>query len=523
MLLMVTRKERWRLRAVNWTLSTRAPAFRDRRILLAEGGDGCVLLLANNRTAALKKDGPTCNVAQILAGCRSLSTTVVNSRREQESDDPTGICCVDSCTTPAGNSSNHVRHERIAATMLELSISLALLVLLLSVVPTQLRGTVVTAYVVRIILCYLHAYVVTLPDSQFDAIAFERIAWLWARDNRCFDNFTTGSRLYSWAASCIYTVVGRSPLVLQITNAFLGTMIVVVGVRTIRLVSGPSPYSRALGWILALHPSLLLYSAITMREVFVVLTFMLSLFWLVKWLVSERYMQVVWAICWMLISQLFHTGMISGTITICLIVAYFTITRHIVALTRTRVPMRHIKAVLVSLTLAAMLSVVLYVMVDYGYGLDKLQSLATDRFVDAIADWQERSARGRASYFDGDAPRHLVGLIAQAPARLAYFLAAPFPWAISRPVDVWGFLDGFFVVGLLILVVRGMAPGSRHPAYLTVAVVVFAVLLGFAMVTSNYGTAFRHRAKFIPALVVLYSLGRSGGSVSRAQRRASGS
>jgi hypothetical protein len=43
--------------------------------------------------------------------------------------------------------------------------------------------------------------------------------------------------------------------------------------------------------------------------------------------------------------------------------------------------------------------------------------------------------------------------------------------------------------------------------YRTAVLVVALMMIGFALVTSNYGTAFRHRGKFLPALVVLYGYG----------------
>ena len=61
-----------------------------------------------------------------------------------------------------------------------------------------------------------------------------------------------------------------------------------MGMKTIRLLVPHGSHYRYVGWLLALHPSLLLYSAITMREVAVVLTFMASTYWLTKWRTSDN-------------------------------------------------------------------------------------------------------------------------------------------------------------------------------------------------------------------------------------------
>ena len=396
--------------------------------------------------------------------------------------------------------------------MLELSTSLFLSLLLLVFVPRRFQGPVVGAFVLRVMLSYLHAYLIELPDSQFDAVAFEWRAWLWAQDGECLDDFTTGSQIYSWMASCVYLIAGRSALTLQIINSFLGAIVVLVGIKTIRLFEHRDADVRALSWMLALHPSLLLYSAITMREVIVVLTFMLAFHWFIRWLLAGRYPLIVFSMFWMIGSQLIHTGMITGTIVIGAFAAHQTVTRHLRGLLRIRFAKSDMKAALVAFALAIALIGGLSIMLDYGYGLDKLQTLRTERIIDTLSEWQERSARGRASYLEGQAADNWIGISIQLPLRLLYFLAAPFPWNISRARDLWGFFDGLFWVYFSVLIWRQVRNGvCRRRPYLATAALLCALILGFATVTSNYGTAFRHRAKFVPAMVVLYSMGRSYG------------
>ena len=389
-------------------------------------------------------------------------------------------------------------------------VALALLILILSVVRRSYQSVILAAYILRVILSYIHAYVLVLPDSQFDAIRFERVAWMWAEDGRCFNDFTTGSLLYSWIGSCFYILSGRSPLLLQVLNAFFGTVIVLVGMKIMRLLSPHGKEYRYVGWLLALHPSLVLYSAITMREVAVVLPFVVSLYWLVKWRMTGRYSYGLWSILWMTVSQMFHTGVITATVLIAVIFAYYTVTEHWWGLTRLRIAVRHARATTLSLVIIAALSIVVPIMLNEGYGLDKFGRLGSQGVVGALSGWQEQVARGRASYLTGLHPGDWVGLLLQLPIRLAYFMGAPFAWTIANARDLWGFIDAGFLTLLSLQVVRHIKNGAwRRRAYCSIAVVTFAVIIGFAAVTSNYGTAFRHRAKFVPALIIVYAYGSS--------------
>ena len=393
--------------------------------------------------------------------------------------------------------------------MWEITVSIGFLAVLALVTDRRTRLVVVVAYLMRMAMAYVHAYVVPLPDSQFDAIRFERMAWMWARDGQCFDDFTTGSLLYSWIGSCVYLVVGRTALVLQLANCFFGALIVLVGMRTARRLPHVRSHDRRVGWAIALYPSLVLYSAIMMREVAVVFCFTVSLYFLAKWASGDGYRYAVWAILWVATSQLFHTGMVAATLTVVAVVMYVTISENWRGLARIHIRVRDARITVASLVLAGGLIGLGALALSRGFGLDKLQQLTEvgADFVEVLGGWQQLVARGRASYLGSLQPDSWIDVLVQTPVRLAYFLGAPFVWMVGGVRDLWGFLDGTFLLMLCVLLVSQSIRGRawRRRAYATVALMVAAAIIGFSVVTSNYGTAFRHRAKFVPALFVLYA------------------
>ena len=381
---------------------------------------------------------------------------------------------------------------------------------LLVVAPRRFWPIILCAYLIRATLCFVHSYALILPDSQFDAIRFESTAWLWAQDARCIDDFTTGSLLYSWIGSCVYVVAGRTAVLLQLINSFLGTAIVLVAMRTTQILIPHETRYRLVGWLLALHPTMLLYSAITMREVAIVLPFVLSMYWLVKWRVYKMYRYGVWSIFWILLSQMFHTGMIVGTMLVVSIVIYYTVADHWRRIARVRVALRDLNAVAGSVLVFALLILAASIMLGTGYGLDKIQRLATDGLLEALSGWQIQVARGRASYLKELQPSGLLDLVLQAPLRMLYFVTAPFAWTISKARDVWGFVDGSFLFVLLYLIVRDLTNSRlRGSEFRIIGVIAIIMMMGFALVTSNYGTALRHRTKFVPVLIVVYAYGSS--------------
>ena len=233
--------------------------------------------------------------------------------------------------------------------LLESVFAIFFLTLLVGGTSQRSRLIVVCAYLVRVAMCYVHAYAVVLPDSQFDAVRFESVAWSWGRDQECINDFTTGSLLYSWIGSCVYSLFGRAALLLQVLNAFFGTLIVLVAMRTVRLLAKNRCVDQFVGWVLAIYPTLVLYSAITMREVAVVLTFCLSIYSLVRWRTGGRYIYGCLAVSWMIMSQLFHTGMLTGTVLVMCVFLYYTATDHWRRVWSLRVTVRDAKVRLVSI------------------------------------------------------------------------------------------------------------------------------------------------------------------------------
>ena len=150
---------------------------------------------------------------------------------------------------------------------------------------------------------------------------FELVAWFWARDGRWFDDFTTGSYLYSWLSSGVYLIFGRVPFLLHVINSYFGTLTIYFVMRSAQLLSPDTNLDRAVGWTLAFYPSAVLYSVLTMREAPIVLAMSISIHLLLSWVSTRRIAFGLGAISFVIVAQLFHAGMIGATLAVLLIYA----------------------------------------------------------------------------------------------------------------------------------------------------------------------------------------------------------
>ena len=378
----------------------------------------------------------------------------------------------------------------------------AFLVSLLLVPDHQQSAILVAAFAFRIAVSVVHVAGFALPDSQFDARTFEQIAWLWARDGRLFDDFTTGSYLYSWLSSSIYLLFGRVPFLLHVINSYFGTLSIYFVMRSARQLLPDSRLDRPVGWILAFYPSAVLYSVLTMREAPMVLALSVSIHLLLSWVTTRRIAFGLGAVSFAIVAQLFHAGMVGATLAVLLI--YSRVSLQSVTVRNNVRP----------LTLFVVLATAIGVMqfsLRTGLGLEKVWGLLREFDIDIIASWQAYSARGRGAYLSGVEMDAWLDLIWNLPLRVLYFLGTPFIWMVVQVRDVLGLLDAlvFLYMALRIALDIRQRRFLTVGVYLSVALVIAAVVAVFALGTSNYGTAFRHRAKVFPWLLLLYLYGRT--------------
>jgi hypothetical protein len=153
-------------------------------------------------------------------------------------------------------------------------------------------------------------------------------------------------------------------------------------------------------------------------------------------------------------------------------------------------------------TLAVSLSIVLIWI--SGWGLEKVgNELTLSVGIERIRDLGEESAIGRAAYLQNVKIDSVTDAVWILPQRVGYFLFAPTIWMVQTSLDLLGVIDGLFYVVLawcLFLSRRYIWENVLARYLLVIALVVLTI---FAMATSNYGTAIRHRAKIAPILISL--------------------
>lgn len=359
------------------------------------------------------------------------------------------------------------------------------------------------AFSARTVAALFHFYIAPLPNGKADAGTFEMYAWEWGQNGlvEALSHFTgADSYFYAWLMSLLYAVTDRSLLMLQATSVLIGVLCVFFAWRLAQEIFGERE-SRKAAWIMALFPTVVQYSALTMREVWVVLFFTIGLIGVARWAKSRRLKPAFKAVMAFGAAIFFHGGMFVAIVAFLGLVALHSARQLINSFSRGQI----------KIFAATGLALVLAGFATYlgsGVSLPKLGTPA--KAIDPEV-WVERFERraamkgAEARYGEWQVPNDTGDLVWIIPAKSVYFLFSPAPWDLRRPVHLIGLFDATLYLVLAFLAWRQRRIILANPGSRAILSVFLALILTFGIGTGNFGTAIRHRAKFVVVLIVLAS------------------
>jgi len=377
-----------------------------------------------------------------------------------------------------------------------------LLAILLTWITTRIYprvGNILwVALAVRIVVILLGYYVVALPDSGADAKHFEMRAWEWGQNGffLALENFIGPSSYFiSWVISILYSLTDRSILMAQSVSIFFGMGTVFSGWLLARKLWGEKGAAKA-GWILALFPTLVLYSVSILREVYVSFFLIIALHGVVNWARTGGFKSIVLALSGFVGATFFHGAMIIGAVIFLLIIGFEALIKSVRALVYGRADIR-------STVLIGFVGLSMFV---YIFGLISVPKLGTFKEtvnVERLLRKIDQVTIGSGSYPDWATPSTATELTYKGPIRVIYFMFAPFPWDVHKFKHVVGLLDGLLYMILIFLIWKNRNLIWKDRVLKILLLILICYLLVFGLTIGNWGTGVRHRSKFVAGLVVL--------------------
>ncbi len=354
------------------------------------------------------------------------------------------------------------------------------------------------AFGLRAAAALMHFYVAPLPDGTADAVTFEKVAWAWGRDGfgMALHHYPgVDAYFYSWLGGLLYSVTGRSPLLLQSVSVVAG----VLGVyATWRLAAEVWDYRSAgkAAWVMAVFPTVVMYGALTMREAFVVLFVLVGLHGVVRWARRDSMAAAVKAFASFGAATFFHGGIFVAALALLGLMVARGTRKFVAGLLKYRVRIVAVFGVVFAVVFASY-----YILSDM-----TIHKLGSPQDLISPEVWMfffESRTTGGAKYPAWTQPSAAADLFWAVPLRVVYLLFSPFPWDVRKASQTVGLVDGVMYVWLAAMMWRSRREIWRDDGKRQLFLVLVPLLFAFGVGTGNFGTALRHRAKFTAVLIVL--------------------
>ena len=365
----------------------------------------------------------------------------------------------------------------------------------------EIAWVIAIAFVLRFSAALINLYVVTLPDAGIDATGFEHNAWLWGKGSLTEATshfFEYGLPwFYSNLGSLVYVIVGRSPLILSSISVIAGVYCVVLVWKLSIEVWGAHSVAKKSAWLVAVYPILILYSSITMREVFITLLLLYGMLNVVLWSKTRKIINAFIALMAFSLHILLHPGMaVAGVLFIGLLLLYYNKRFFASLIINSSINVPSFLVIMFFLLLGLYISIYSASLVDaIGYG----SWLRMDTLVDRASIMYTGEA-AYPSWLIADTPMQFLLLLVP---KLFYYLFSPFLWDISKFSHLLGMLDGVVFIMLFLSIYSHRKYITSNPQAFILLVFVIFLSLVFTIAVGNFGTGLRHRSKILPIVIII--------------------
>lgn len=412
--------------------------------------------------------------------------------------------------------------------MLENILGWLTLIIILSVILFKTKDYdvlkfLLTAFFLRAFLVILDHYYFSLPGGTLDAKGFVVQAQKISEAHGLtilLNMFQSDSFFISRIISIFFTLTDKSEMMAQGISVALGTASVYLVYRLSLLLWNKDAAIKA-AWIMSLHPSMVLFSALVLKEAYVTFFLLLTLMPTIllirkqidtkeikfknriNYLLNNTPILVLLIITGFFILKNIHGGIFIGFFIIIFFLLFHFIQREFNNLKRGRLSYG-ILLILIILATLFFLWFFQILKIPYIPGPGRILNL-----YDILL---RRFNVGTISLINGvygsnfplwTVPNNVIDFFPKILTRIFYFSYSPFPWDIKRYEHLFGLADLLIMIYLTVKAWENRKLIWENPMtkFLLILLVVYLIIYGLG--TNNFGTSIRHKTKFIFILICL--------------------
>ena len=368
-----------------------------------------------------------------------------------------------------------------------------------------LKNIIWIGALLRILAALIHFFIFQLPDGKIDAVKFENYAWSFSQMpfNDYLLSFKTNTLAltFTWVLSLIYRLFGRSPLLLQCISIFIGVLCILLVYKLSFLLSNNEKKAKQSAWILAVFPTVILYNSLILREVFVMFFLLLAFIYFAKWYISKNVNYgILTLVCFIPLYYL-HSVLILGGVTFFAIFFIESIGFFKVRYRQNKFSIIH--SILLSVT--PLVTLYLFTILP-GLKIPYLGKFDDIFTFSRILFQTKVTSLGGSVYPDWLSPKSPLDFFLLIIPRLGYLLFSPFIWDLRAINHLLGFVDGLLYLFVFYWIAKGILFEKHKQIITRILIILIPLLVVYSWGVGNFGTALRHRVKFIPVFIAISTI-----------------
>lgn len=353
---------------------------------------------------------------------------------------------------------------------------------------------ILSSFLIKSLIVFFDSFVIQLPENREDGLHFYLLSskynFLTLNEFISTFIFSKDFQKYAVIIGGIFSIFGKSYLLMKMINVFISIISTLIFWKIAKKLFNENFGSKIATLIFSFHPAILIYSTSVLREPFIVLILLITLYFYIKFIISFKYQYLFISLLVSIMQLIFHPGMLITTFSVLFFSIFYSIIKFFSIINILKI---------ISMTLLIfILSSLVILNTNSGY----FNFSSNQALVDFIFWKQFYSQLHAGSSF----PNFLVTnnpllILLYSPIRLIYFIFSPF--YISKLTYLLGFLTGFINFILLFLIIKNYKIIIKDYLFFSLFSIFIILAVFFSIFTGTSGTAFRHRAKFDFLLLIL--------------------
>ena len=350
----------------------------------------------------------------------------------------------------------------------------------------------------RFIFLIVNNHIFYLPDGDMDAKNYEQLAWEFSQDGfyNNFNNYSgPGAYFISFMLSIPYSLFGRSILLAQSLSILFGIGSILLGWLLAKKIWNNSTAIKV-AWSIALFPSLISYSVLIMREVYISFFLLLAMYSIVEWVRFNNNKSMFFIFIGFIGATFFHGASIVGLFVFLFIITLNSFKKTFKLLLKLRINLRILAIIIFSSSLLGLFF-------TNKISLPYIQTFGVSSSPIFLKETINLKVKGSAAYPEWTKIESKIELFYKIPIRSVYFLFSPFIWDIKRLSHFVGWLDSCLYMILVYLILCNRKAIWKDPALRIISIILLVYFLVYGVGVGNFGSAIRHRSKFTIELILL--------------------